>query len=60
MSSQFDYLNIYNAELEKCAYQHHIGWVEIEKRIYIELNDEEKKKSIEQYESDKFITDERK
>lgn len=34
MSSQFDYSNIYNAELERSAYEHHIGWVNIEEKIY--------------------------
>lgn len=32
MSMQFDYQNIYDAELERCAYQHHAGWVDIEKK----------------------------
>ncbi len=42
MSSQFNYYNIYNAELEKSAYEHHIGWVDIEEKIYnewVELGD---------------------
>lgn len=40
MSSQFDYHNIYDADLEKCAYEHHRGWVDIEEKIYNEWLDE--------------------
>lgn len=36
MNSQFDYDNIYNEELEKRAYEHHISWIEAEKRIRAE------------------------
>ena len=31
MSTQFDYQNIYDADLEKSAYHHHAGWVDVEK-----------------------------
>lgn len=34
MSSQFDYQNIYNAELERSALEHHLGWADIEEKIY--------------------------
>lgn len=61
LSSQFDYQNIYDADLEECAYQHHISWVEVEKKIYMELHNEEKKKEIETYTSgDDFANSERK
>lgn len=40
MSSQFDYHNIYDPDLEKCAYEHHRGWVDIEEKIYNEWLDE--------------------
>jgi len=36
MSSQFDYHNIFDPDLEKCAYEHHRGWVDIEEKIYNE------------------------
>ncbi len=37
MSTRFSYDNIYNAELETRAYRnHHIGWVDIEKKIHDE------------------------
>lgn len=36
LSSQFDYHNIYDPEIEGKALAHHIGWVDIEKRIYNE------------------------
>ncbi len=36
MSSQFDYCNIYDSDLEKNAYEHHVGWVKIEEKIYNE------------------------
>lgn len=36
MSSQFDYQNIYSADLERSAYTHHSGWVAIEEAIYQE------------------------
>ena len=36
MSSQYNYHNIYDAQLEKSAYDHHTGWVDIEERIYNE------------------------
>lgn len=36
MSSQFDYQNIFDPDLERCAYAHHRGWVDIEEKIYNE------------------------
>lgn len=36
MSAQFDYHNIYNAKLESIAYQQHVGWADIEEKIYNE------------------------
>lgn len=50
MSSQFDYQNIYDAELEKCAKEHHTGWVEIEERIYNEWLKANNKDAIENHE----------
>lgn len=36
MSSQFAYSNIYDPELERCAYAHHRSWVDAEEMIYQE------------------------
>lgn len=36
LSSQFDYLNIYDSELEESAYKQHISWVDIEQRVHDE------------------------
>lgn len=36
MSSQFDYENIYDAELEECAREHHRRWSDVEENIYNE------------------------
>lgn len=47
MPEQFDYGNIYDADLEKCGLAHHLGWVEIEERIYIEQKNEKKLKELE-------------
>ncbi len=41
MSSQFNYSNVYDAKLEKKAFEHHVGWVEIEERIYNEWKEKE-------------------
>lgn len=37
LSSQFDYSNIYNSNIEETAYATHVSWVEIEERIHTEL-----------------------
>lgn len=50
MSSQFDYCNIYNADLEQSAYGHHIGWVDIEERIYNEWLEREDFASLDSHE----------
>ena len=49
MSSQFSYDNIYNAELEKAAFNHHIGWVDIEAKIYDEWLSEGKLDKIQEH-----------
>lgn len=55
MSSQFAYRNIYNSELEKCAYAHHKGWVDVEEKIYREFNLEEKLKELEAYKTSESV-----
>lgn len=47
MSSQFDYRNIYDAELEKSAYTHHRSWVAIEERIHDEWEARGARENIE-------------
>ncbi len=50
--SQFDYDNIYNAELEKCSYEHHRGWADVEEKIYkewLQAGDTENLKNHEWY-----------
>ena len=62
MSSQFDYRNIYNAELEKCAYRHHIGWVDVEEKIYKASKNPEsvkKLKGIEYCKTEEFQQNEK-
>lgn len=47
MSDQFDHRSLYDGKLEKDAFKHHISWVEIEERIYDELQaDEQKRKAL--------------
>lgn len=41
LSSQFNYRNIYDAELEENAYKHHLSWVDVEKEICTLLLNEE-------------------
>ena len=50
MSAQFDYNNIYDAELEKCAYEHHRGWVNVEEAIYNEWKKTGDKEKLENHE----------
>ncbi len=49
MSSQFDYRNIYDAEMERCAYEHHRGWVDIEETIYNEWKEKADKENLENH-----------
>lgn len=49
MLTQFDYQNIYNDELEKCAYQHHAGWVDIENDPQTAQKEQKKYEQYEYY-----------
>lgn len=46
LSSQFSYENVYDSELEQAALRHHLGWVEIEKKVYDEWKDNGELKKI--------------
>ena len=46
MSSQFNYDNIYDGDLERDAYKHHTGWVDIEASIYTESGCPEKAEKL--------------
>lgn len=50
LSKQYDYDNLYDKELEKKAYEHHIGWVSTEEKIYNEWLKMGDKKNIEAHE----------
>lgn len=47
MSDQVDRKSLYDSKLEEAAFKHHISWVEIEEKIYDELQaDEQKRKAL--------------
>ena len=50
MSSQFDYGNIYNADLEQQANKHHSSWVAIEEKIYKEWQQAGDQDNLDKYE----------
>ena len=47
MSSQFNYKNVYDAEFEKEAYKHHLGWVDVQYKIHQEQNEVDKAEKLE-------------
>lgn len=50
MSTQFHYDNIYDAALERKAYEHHSGWVDVEARIYQEWLKVKDRDDVERHE----------
>lgn len=57
MSSQFDYGNIYDQELETKAMIHHNGWAEIEERIYNEWKEEAQRDSTKKDKTEDYRWD---